>query len=342
MTGKPPDGQASVPYPDLTVPGFPEITFRQYRGPQDFPAIVAVREACCEQDQVDTSSAREGIPSVTYLTHAYGTVVPGASDWIFVEVAAAVVGYAHVSWWIETGLLEVYLQRGWVVPRWRGCGIGRALLSWGEGRARQVHAACTSTHAATFAANCSSTQVDARLLLQRAGYRPIHVVSDMVCRTVDDLPASAPLPAGLAIAPVRVENARRVYEAYKDAWRGLWGETPENESDYRTFLGDTMPSPFFDPALWQAAWDGEEIAGFVIAEMDGEVGTFPEVAVRKRWQRRGVGTALMVRAMQLLWARGVRQMRLCTNADNPVGAKTVYERLGFREVKTHDFWRKPF
>ncbi len=164
----------------------------------------------------------------------------------------------------------------------------------------------------------------------------------MARRDLDRLPENSPLPAGLIIRPMRIADTRHIYEAYKDAWQGLWGETPASEADYHDFLSDNVYSSLFDASLWQIAWDGEDVAGFVIAALAGEVGKFPEVAVRKRWQRRGVGMALMTRAMRLLRERGATQLRLFTNAENPVGAKTMYERLGFRDSKRHDFLRKPF
>lgn len=332
-----------VQHPDLAVAGFPEVVFRYFRGPEDFRAIVAVQEACRERDQVDVYSAREGIPTVASLENMYGKLEPESPDWLFAEVDGTVVGYTHVQWWTETGPLEVYLHLGWVVPNWRGRGIGRTLLRWAEQRSQEIHAHRAPHHAATFAANCSSTQPDAQRLLHHAGYEAARLVSDMICLDLVHVPPMSNLPTGLTDRPIDSEDARQVYDAYKDAWRGgVWGITPETDADYQAFLDDNVRTPLFDPSLWQVAWDGEEVAGFVIAVLDGGVGKFPEVAVRKRWQRRGVGTTLMSRAMRLLREREASQLRIITNADNPVGAKTVYERLGFREVKQHGLYRKPF
>lgn len=332
-----------VQHPDLVVPGFPEIVFRYFRGAEDFRAIVAVQEACRERDQVDVYSAREGIATVASLEHTYGTLEPESPDWLFAEVDGTVVGYAHVQWWTETGPLGVYLHLGWVVPIWRGHGIGRTLLRWAEQRSKEIHAYRAPHHAATFAANCSTTQTDAQRLLQHAGYEAVRMVSDMICLDSAHIPSMSNLPTGLTVRPIYAEEARQVYEALKDAWRGFRGVTPETEEDYQAFLDDHVRTPLFDSSLWQVAWDGDEVAGFVIAFLDRGVGKFPEVGVRKRWQRRGVGTALMSRAMQhLLQKREASQLRIITNAENPVGAKTVYERLGFRELKQHGLYRKPF
>jgi len=67
-----------------------------------------------------------------------------------------------------------------------------------------------------------------------------------------------------------------------------------------------------------------------------------KVAVRKAWQRRGIARSLMIHALNALQARGMAQVRLFTDADDGQGARSLYERVGFCEVKQHIFYRKPF
>jgi ribosomal protein S18 acetylase RimI-like enzyme len=136
--------------------------------------------------------------------------------------------------------------------------------------------------------------------------------------------------------------ALQIYAAYKDAWRGLWGETLATDSDYAIFLADNVQNPLFDPTLWQVAWDGAEVAGIVIAVLDRGVGKVREVAVRKRWQRLGVGASLLTGAMRRLSERGATHLGLYTDSANPVGAKSLYQRLGFRDTQQYEYYRKPF
>jgi ribosomal protein S18 acetylase RimI-like enzyme len=172
------------------------------------------------------------------------------------------------------------------------------------------------------------------------GYAAVRRLSDMALDDLSRLPPAA-LPPGLVIKPVLPEHLPAVYRAYKDAWAGLPAATPEGEADEREFVADNAEAPGADPSLWQVAWDGDEVAGFVVLRVRDGVGTVPEVAVRKRWQRRGVARALMVRGLEALRERGVAQVRLYTNAADEEGARSLYEGLGFREVKQHAFYRKP-
>ena len=100
--------------------------------------------------------------------------------------------------------------------------------------------------------------------------------------------------------------------------------------------------PTFDPELCQVAWVDDDVVGFVLSRIHKGVGMIAEVAVRKVWQRRGIALSLMIPALNALHARGMAQVRLFTDADDGQGARRLYERVGFREVKQHIFYRKPF
>jgi len=64
--------------------------------------------------------------------------------------------------------------------------------------------------------------------------------------------------------------------------------------------------------------------------------------VCKGWQRRGVARALLPRGMRAMAARGVPEIRILTDADDSQGARSLYESAGFRELKQHVLYRKPF
>lgn len=48
------------------------------------------------------------------------------------EVNGKVIGYTTLGCWQEHDGRWVYLVLGWVLPEWRGKGIGTAMLHWGE------------------------------------------------------------------------------------------------------------------------------------------------------------------------------------------------------------------
>jgi len=110
------------------APDVPGLTFRHFRGADDYEALAAVREGVREYDRIDPRSPREGIPSADDMARVYAGVSPGSADMLVVEVGGAVVGYNWVTWWEEQDGPWLYLHLGWLLPAWRGQGIGTAML----------------------------------------------------------------------------------------------------------------------------------------------------------------------------------------------------------------------
>jgi GNAT superfamily N-acetyltransferase len=324
------------------APPISTLTFRRFRGPVDYAPLVAVHEAAQEWDRVDPLSAREGVPTVETMRQILDGVLPGSPDMLIADIDGRVVGYNHVlhRWTEETGL-RVYLHLGYLVPEWRGHGIGKTMLRWCQRRIQEIAAGEQHHGPTTYATNVSSTEREADALVRQNGYSDVRRLSDMTLEPLPSMPSTA-LPSGLAQRPVEPAQYRAIYAAFKDAFAGNWTSKPEDEDDYLWFLDDEMSGPTFDPALYQVAWAGDEVAGLVFARIQRGVGVIPQVAVRKAWQRRGIGRALMIAALRALYDRGMSQVRIVTVADDTYGARSLYESLGFREFKQHIFYRKPF
>ncbi len=324
-----------------TAPQIPGLTFRHFRDETDQVGMAAVHENSRAWDQVDPRSAREGVPTAVDLAATF----PAAEmidnpDLLIVAIDQEIIGYNHVQWrWAEVTGVRVYLHLGYLLPAWRDQGIGQALLAWAQQRIRELAANEQADARATFATNVSSTEVEADALMRHAGYVAVRRLSDMVLEPT--LPVSTrPLPVGINLRPVEPDQYPAIYQAWKDAFSANWTSRPASETDYQDFLADNTTSDNFDPSLWQVAWADDQVVGLVFAQISGEVGVLPEVAVRQAWQRRGIARALMLGALAELQQRGIRHIRLYTDADDGQGARSLYESLGFREVKQHIFYRK--
>lgn len=328
--------------PTLDTPNNSGPKFRQYAGPEDCPGMAAVREGSRQRDRIDICSPREAIPTAEELASDLASVEPGTRDVLIVEIEGQIVGYDHVLWrWTEEDGAWVGLHLGYLLPEWRGRGIGQAMVRWAQGRLREIARAEAAGNRAVFATNVSTTESQADALIRAEGYSEVKRLSDM---TLDDLSAlpEAELPAGLSLRLPQPEHYLPIYAAYRDAWGGSPSAAIESTADYQAFLDENVRTSRFDPTLWQVAWDGNTVAGIVTAILQsrGTVGEIPEVAIRRSWKRRGLGRALMIGELRALRDRGVSQVRIITNAANLHGAKTLYESLGFREVKQHVLFRK--
>lgn len=336
---------SSPPTPVVSrPPGLPGLTFRHLQSAADHAAMFAVRTGSVAHDQIDLRSSREALPSEEDLR----TTFPEATmrdhpDLLVVTVDGQVIGYGHVLWrWTEVTGVRVYLHLGYLLPAWRNQGIGSAMLGWAQQRIRAIAASERADAGATFATNVASTEVEADALIRQAGYTVVRRLSDMAAAIAPDMPLSA-LPPGVTLRPVEPAHHEAIYQAIKEANAELWTSTPAGAEDYAEYLGEHVETSAYDPALWQVAWAGNTAVGVVIGRIDQEhaVGQITEVAVRPAWQRRGIARALLQGELHVLAGRGITHARLYTDADDGQGARSLYESVGFHEVKQHLLYRKP-
>jgi ribosomal protein S18 acetylase RimI-like enzyme len=154
-------------------------------------------------------------------------------------------------------------------------------------------------------------------------------------------PEVSPLPAGLAVRTYRDEDAEPLRAALNEAFVDGRDWHDVSAGNFREFF---LRARGFDPALWLLAFDGDELAGFSLAYAgrggDPELGWIGTLGVRRPWRRRGLGEALLRRSFAALYDRGFRRVGLGVDAENPTGARRLYERAGMRAIRQQDRWER--
>jgi ribosomal protein S18 acetylase RimI-like enzyme len=107
-------------------------------------------------------------------------------------------------------------------------------------------------------------------------------------------------------------------------WREVFPDDPPHHDPIETIRLKTADQP----ELFFIAAKGRTIVGTIMAGYDGHRGWIYRVAVSPRYQRQGIGSALVRHAEQALVARGAPKINLQIRETNQrvVG---FYERLGF-------------
>ena len=83
------------------------------------------------------------------------------------------------------------------------------------------------------------------------------------------------------------------------------------------------------------------LAGYVVALLIGPEAEIADLAVAPEWRRRGIGAALLRRAIAELELSGVRTLYLEVRESNQA-ARTLYESSGFRSVgRRRGYYRQP-
>lgn len=266
-------------------------------------------------------------------------------DVALVEVGGALVAYGWVDWVDTTEGHREFRLGGYVHPDWQERGIGRRLLAWQEERSR-AHPATATERPLVFGTWSSIENVRKVRLFTHAGYEVARFFFEMNRPTLDDIEVP-PMPDGLEIRLIAADRAsqKQLWDADVEAFQDHWGGFDASDAAFEAWLTD----PNHDPDLWVAAWDGDEIAGAVTnaifaaenAEFGRSRGWMETVFVRRRWRRRGLGAALVARALVRLREAGMTEAGLGVDSDNPSGALALYQRAGFGVHRRSAAYRKP-
>ena len=205
-----------------------------------------------------------------------------------------------------------------------GRGLGAALLSAIERRAAERVAELPSGVSGTLVV-WAQPEEECRVALEERGFTVVRHFFEMEIGLGGAL-AESRWPDGIAVRALRPgRDERALHAADHEAFAEHYLFEPRSYDEWRHRHIDR---PEFDPALWLIAWDGGEIAGYAAATVSEDGGFVDDLAVRRPWRGRGLGSALLHAEFRELAARGTAVARLFVDAQNETGAVAVYERAG--------------
>ena len=323
------------------APALPGLVFRGFQGPVDYPKMIAVMNGSQDADQLEDIDTLESLAN----TYAHLVNCDSYRDMVFVEIEGQVAGFARANWSETADGIRLYEHAGFMLPQWRGRGIGRALLHFCERRLQQIAAQHAPGQPRFFQVFARGTETAKMRLLEGAGYTPARYSYAMVRPDLENIP-EAPVPAGLEVRPARPEHYRAIWEANNEAFRDHWNYVPRSDEHYQTWLGEDV----FQPEVWKVAWDiatgqvAGMVLGFILEEQNAKFqcrrGWTEDICVRRPWRRRGLAHALIAASLRELKARGMTEAALGVDAENLSGALQLYEGMGFKPVRRNTLYRK--
>jgi len=327
--------------PTLTT----ELVIRPIAGEADLPALAAIAQRCNQADQVEEVVTVAGLTA--WLRHLVNT--DPQADILLAEVAGQLVGYQFTAWRHETGGAYLYNLSGYLDPDYRRQGLGTALVERGEARLRAVAALHPAETPRSFQTFTGTTRLGKLALFERRGYHTERHFYEMLNSRLDALPP-APLPPGVELRPVDRNDQpllHTIWEASEEAFRDHWGSSEHTDEEFLRL----MESPETEPDLWQVAWDTAtgQVAGVSINSIPAAEnaahgrwrGWVDDLSVRRPYRRRGLGRALLLNSLHALRARGLTEVGLGVDAENPTGALGLYESVGFKTFQHSVALRKP-
>lgn len=277
--------------------------------------------------------AADDAEALLALSIAADVAATGESDWTEPELLALLEGVEleRDSWVIEldgaiAGYATVDVRHGdWVVsdgyvhPEHRNRGVGGELLRLAETRALEEPGRPLRLSNQTYANDPCSPN-----LYAAHGYEPARRLWFMTLDLGEGVPDEGSSPVALR-AFVRADDDRIVHAAEQEAFEGH----PRGPETFEAWT-ERHFGPEFEAGLWHVAEEDGEIAGYLISRRDPAGGYVHMVGVRPPWRGRGIGEALLRRAVSELARRGEQRVSLTVDSVDPVGATRLYERVGFR------------
>jgi GNAT superfamily N-acetyltransferase len=236
---------------------------------------------------------------------------------------------AFLHLWPGTSALVAH---GLVDPTWSGRGIGASLMAWQEGRGRQILAGLPGDATARMLGYVAESAANRRRLLMAAGFSPLR----SVYRMRRDLEAPIPcqdLPAGLRWRPLEKMDPELIRQTHNNATGAAWAPGPVYPELWWRRWEDYLPElscVAYDPA-------DERVAGYVLALIErpaskmtprSEV-TIHRFAVAPAYRQRGVGRALLGRALLQSADEGRRFATAALDPAMPHSGLAMFEDFGF-------------
>ena len=251
------------------------------------------------------------------------------------EIEGRPVGRLHAHVDPQREEPKGFLRFG-VVPESRGRGLERLLIETGltELAARGINVA---------EAEAGSERPDQVRLLEEMGFRQVRVFSSMEM-DLTGMRRNIGENREVTIRPLRITSE-------DDIKLFNWLDN-ESFKEHFNFRPDTLEMTRYallsDPFVKEQEHFFAEMEGRAVgyvgvsidekynAEKGVEAGDICTIGVLRAYRRAGIGTRLMLHALERLRAKGMSTALLGVDDDNPTRAIRLYERVGFR-VKTKRF-----
>ena len=230
----------------------------------------------------------------------------------------------------------------YVHPHWRGRGLGRALLYWQDGRARQMLVetfGADSEIPSSIHNFVDAHMTDRRRLYIAAGFYAKRTFQIMY-RELEGSEKALKTKHGYSVVPwdeVATADVRHVHmdaflEHYRPSLRGIWWDEATEELDPRwSFVAldpQGRPAGYCLTGRPAERWiaNGRTEAYIYLLGVDAE------------HRGHSLSTALLGATVSAAAASGVSRIGLDVDTENPSNAHAIYERFGFVDGPAEVFY----
>ncbi|MDX6549253.1 MAG: mycothiol synthase [Gaiellales bacterium] len=281
-----------------------------------------------------------GFAGIESLTAPW--TAPGAQlerDFGVIEAGRDIVGYFFLE---SDPPHTLVFTIGAVALAHHARGIGSAIVDEIERRALELTRAVPADEMVTWRMGALADEPLVAALLTGHGFREVRRFWAMRV-TFDGVPAAPEAIPGVELRILVPGQEEAVYDCLAEAFHDHWGE-PLEPLD-RFLHRHVEVAEFFDPGLWQLAWQGDRVVGALVAsprsDEDASLGYIELVGVRRAHRGRGVGEALLRGSFVTFHEHGRQGAMLHVDSESVTGATRLYERVGMTAQPRFSSWDRP-
>ena len=316
-----------------TLPSHPDVALWRPATTADIDGIWRLRQAMGRVDHPNYLTTREAIAGDFGYSHFHAE----QDSLVGLDEAGRIVANGMVMFPPRQETLVRSIPIGGVHPELRGRGIGRQLLDWQLGRARQQLATSPKTLPGWILVYADERAPQNARLYERAGLGLSRYFLSLERMLAEPIRSFEPA-AGVRIAPYTPGLSAAVHVARDDAFMDHWASQPMSDENWASYVG----SPGFRPELSFVAFgaeaDGtERVVGFVLSSANEDVwktqgftGSYIDlVGVIGGWRGKHIAQALLAAQLEAGRALGHERATLAVDSDSPTGALGLYTGMGF-------------
>ncbi|TFD59903.1 GNAT family N-acetyltransferase [Cryobacterium suzukii] len=323
--------------PAPVLPVHPDVTTWRAASTDDIDGIWQLRRAMGEVDHPNYLTARGAITADFGYSHFH----PELDSLVGLDQAGRIIAVGMVMFPPRQVTLVRSMPIGGVHPSLRGRGIGRQLLTWQLGRAKQQLASSAKALPGWILTYADERSPQNAALFERGGlaltryFLTLERSLDAPVRVVD-------AAAGIRIAAYTAEASAAVHAARDDAFMDHWGSQPMSDENWNAFVGGQWFRPDLSFVAYGTDESGtEQVVGFVLSTANENVwatqgftgGYIDLVGVLSGWRGRHIAQSLLAAQLAAGQALGHERVTLAVDSASPTGALGLYTGMGF--VPTH-------
>ena len=318
------------------LPAHPDVAQWRPATDADIDGIWRLRQAMGRLDHPNYLTTRGAIASDFGYSHFH----PELDSIVGIDADGRIVANGVVLLPPRQETLVRSIAIGGVHPELRGRGIGRQLLAWQLGRAKQQLASSPKTLPGWILLYADERAPQNARLFERAGLNLSRYFLSLE-RVLADPIRAAPPADGIRIAPYTPAVSEAVHVARDDAFMDHWASQPMSDENWAAFVGSRWFRPDLSFVAFGSAPGGEEqVVGFVLTSANEDVwktqgftGSYIDlVGVVSGWRGKHIAQALLAAQLQAGRALGHERATLAVDSASPTGALGLYTGMGFEPV----------